>query len=86
MLKIFFSTIHHRVIPRYKRSSGSLLDSHELIKGQRRKMSDPDVPHRIDSNARSEPIAIPPAATSPIVSPHAEGKFYLLINKICIVI
>jgi hypothetical protein len=40
-------------------------------------MSDPDVQHRIDSNARSEPIAIPPAATSPVVSPHADGLFQL---------
>jgi hypothetical protein len=68
------SSISHKGFARYKRSSGSLLDSHELIKGQRRKMSDPDVQHRIDSNARSEPIAIPPAATSPVVSPHADDR------------
>ncbi|XP_049824160.1 GATOR complex protein Iml1 isoform X3 [Aethina tumida] len=68
------SNIHTRPPPRYKRSSGSLLDSQELNKGQRRKMSDPDIQHRIDSNARSEPIAIPPAATAPVISPHADEK------------
>lgn len=36
-------------------------------------MSDPDIPHQVDSNARSEPIAIPPAATSPVLSPHVDG-------------
>ncbi|KAJ8931910.1 hypothetical protein NQ314_015179 [Rhamnusium bicolor] len=67
-------SMHHKMPPRYKRSSGSLLDSQDFTKGQRRKMSDPDIPHRVDSNARSEPIAIPPATCSPIVSPHADGK------------
>ncbi|KAJ8973343.1 hypothetical protein NQ317_004655, partial [Molorchus minor] len=64
----------HRVPPRYKRSSGSLLDSQEVSKGQRRKMSDPDILHRVDSNARSEPIAIPPATCSPVLSPHVDEK------------
>ncbi|CAH0554753.1 unnamed protein product [Brassicogethes aeneus] len=66
------SHIHSKMPPRYKRSSGSLLDSQELSKGQRRKMSDPDIQHRVDSNARSDPIAIPPAAGSPVSSPHGD--------------
>lgn len=59
---------------RYKRSSGSLLDSQEYVKGQRRKMSDPDIIYRHNSNATSEPIAIPPGTSSPLLSPHGEGK------------
>ncbi|XP_018575456.1 GATOR complex protein DEPDC5 isoform X3 [Anoplophora glabripennis] len=69
------STLHHKVPPRYnrfKRSSGSLLDSQDFTKGQRRKMSDPDIPQRINSNPRSEPIAIPSATYTPVVSPHAD--------------
>lgn len=60
--------------PRYKRSSGSLLDSQEVLKGSRRKMSDPDLSHHLrKDNGRSEPIAIPSASTNPLASPHTEG-------------
>ncbi|XP_017781938.1 PREDICTED: DEP domain-containing protein 5 isoform X2 [Nicrophorus vespilloides] len=56
---------------RYKRTSGKLLDPKD-IKGQRRKMSDPDIQHvsSDSSSQRSQPIAIPPAASP--VSPHEE--------------
>lgn len=49
-------------------------------------MSDPDIPQRINSNPRSEPIAIPPATCSPVVSPHADGKQKLMNIDIEIVI
>nr|CAI5831302.1 unnamed protein product [Callosobruchus analis] len=65
------SMVHHKAPTRYKRSSGSLLDSAEVAKGQRRKMSDPDI-YRTNSHTRSEPIAIPSATYSPLVSPHGE--------------
>ncbi|CAH1099750.1 unnamed protein product [Psylliodes chrysocephalus] len=77
--KIFqLPSVHHapesRIPSRYKRSSGSLLDSHELSKGQRRKLSDPDIMQRSSTNARSEPIAIPPGACSPAISIHPDEK------------
>ncbi|XP_074029674.1 GATOR complex protein Iml1 isoform X2 [Leptinotarsa decemlineata] len=69
------SSLHNRIPPRYKRSSGSLLDSQEIIKGQRRrKLSDPDIMIRSNSNPRSEPIAIPPTASSPVGSHYPEEK------------
>ncbi|XP_030761534.1 GATOR complex protein Iml1 isoform X3 [Sitophilus oryzae] len=60
---------------KYKRSSGSLLDTQELNRGARRKMSDPDLSqHKSDVKRRSEPIAIPSAVANPIISPHTEDK------------
>lgn len=59
---------------RYKRSCVRLLDPSEKIKGQRRKMSDPDIQHVSEISQRSQPISIPAAATSPIISPHVEGQ------------
>ncbi|XP_050506541.1 GATOR complex protein Iml1 isoform X1 [Diabrotica virgifera virgifera] len=65
----------NRIPSRYKRSSGSLLDSQEFGKGQRRKLSDPDIMQRSNCNARSEPIAIPPGACcSPTLSANPEEK------------
>ncbi|KAK9687602.1 Vacuolar membrane-associated protein Iml1 [Popillia japonica] len=60
----------HKTTPRYKRGSGGLLDSHELCK-PRRKLSDPDIQYtpKTDNTPRSQPIVIPSAAVSPIVSP-----------------
>lgn len=72
MLFLFFSTFH-RLTTRYKKSSGGLLGLQEPIKEQKRKMSDPDIVHIGDCNTRSQPIAIPSAAVSPVVSPHTEG-------------
>lgn len=69
------TSVQTRVPPKYKRSSGSLLDSQDFIKGVRRKLSDPDISqHRSDFNRRSEPIAIPSAIINPVISPHAEDK------------
>lgn len=61
---------HHHV----KKTSESLLDSQEVAREQKRKMSDPDIIHVGDSKTRSQPIAIPSAAVSPVVSPHTDGK------------
>lgn len=66
--------MHHKIPPRYKRSSGSFLDSQEQSKGQRRKMSDPDIPYRHSNNVKSEPIAIPMGTCSLLLSPQADGK------------
>lgn len=60
---------------KYKKSSGSLLDSLEIQKGMRREMSDPDLSQHKSDNRRSEPIAIPSTTTNPLVSPHTEGMF-----------
>ncbi|CAG9822060.1 unnamed protein product [Phaedon cochleariae] len=69
------STIHNKMPPRYKRSSGSILDSQDFSKGQRRKLSDPDISLRTNLNARSDPIAIPPTTSfSPVTSPHPEER------------
>lgn len=65
-----------------KKGSGSLLDSQEVAREQKRKMSDPDIVYVGDSKTRSQPIAIPSAAVSPIVSPHTDGKFLHCIEKI----
>ncbi|KAL1494319.1 hypothetical protein ABEB36_009934 [Hypothenemus hampei] len=68
------SVFQTRMPSKYKKSSGSLLDSQELIYGVKRKMSDPDQSvHRAD-NRRSEPIAIPSAFSNPLGSPHTEDK------------
>lgn len=78
-LKFIFSSVHHpKIPPRYKRSSGSFLDSQEFSKGQRRKLSDPDIPYRHSSNSsnvKSEPIAIPMGTCSPVLSPQADGRY-----------
>ncbi|XP_050310253.1 GATOR complex protein Iml1 isoform X3 [Anthonomus grandis grandis] len=68
------SSIYGKVPNRHKRSSGSLLDSQELIKGTRRKMSDPDLFQRKSDPKRTEPIAIPSATTNLLISPHTEDK------------
>ncbi|KAG5888099.1 hypothetical protein JTB14_021899 [Gonioctena quinquepunctata] len=69
------SSLHNRVASRHKRSSGSLLDAQDINKGQRRKLSDPDIMHRSNSNPRSEPIAIPPTTCcSPLGSPQPDEK------------
>ncbi|KAF7279176.1 hypothetical protein GWI33_007586 [Rhynchophorus ferrugineus] len=69
------ATIQPRSSSKYKRSSGSLLDSQELSRGLRRKMSDPDmVAHKSDFNRRSDPIAIPSVTNNPLISPNAEDK------------
>lgn len=66
-----------------RKASGSLLDSQEVAREQKRKMSDPDIIHVGDSKTRSQPIAIPSAAVSPIVSPHTDGKWLVkVISKI----
>lgn len=68
---------YHRVTSRQhvKKTSGSLLDSREVAREQKRKMSDPDiVVHAGDCKTRSQPIAIPSAAVSPVVSPHTDGE------------
>lgn len=63
------SSLHsNKIIPRYKRCSGGLLNSEELAKWKR-KLSDPDITQTISSNSRSEPIKIPLAAVSPVISP-----------------
>ncbi|CAG9857512.1 unnamed protein product [Phyllotreta striolata] len=77
--KVFqLPSAHHaaenRIPSRSKRSSGSLLDSQEFAKGQRRKLSDPDIFQRSNANPRSEPIAIPPGASSPVSSGHLDEK------------
>lgn len=73
-LPVNFYSTYHRMSSKYKKSSG-LLDSNFMVKEQKRKMSDPDITtHSSDSCNRSQPIAIPSAAVSPIVSPHMEGK------------
>ncbi|XP_057663602.1 GATOR complex protein Iml1 isoform X2 [Diorhabda carinulata] len=65
----------NRIPSRYKKSSGSILDSQEIAKGQRRKLSDPDLFQRTSCNTRSEPIAIPPAACcSPSLSANPEDR------------
>lgn len=61
-----------------KKGSGSLLDSQEVAREQKRKMSDPDIVYVGDSKTKSQPIAIPSAAVSPIVSPHTDGKLFRL--------
>lgn len=65
-----------------KKTSGSLLDSQEVAREQKRKMSDPDIIHVGDSKTRSQPIAIPSAAVSPIVSPHTDGEFILYVFEV----
>ncbi|KAI4460798.1 dep domain containing protein 5 [Holotrichia oblita] len=72
----------HKTTPRYKRGSGGLLDSHELCK-PRRKLSDPDIQHppKTDNTPRSQPIVIPSAAVSPIVSPLNDSPTGVLIQQ-----
>ncbi|XP_045474095.1 GATOR complex protein Iml1 isoform X2 [Harmonia axyridis] len=68
---IEINTIQSKLSYRYKRSSGSLLNDEEAAKFKR-KLSDPDIQQKVDSINRSEPIAIPPALTSPVISPPTE--------------
>lgn len=79
IVSTLISLLHHKVPARYKRSSGSLLDSQDCTKGQRRKMSDPDIAYCHVSNATSEPIAIPSGACSPIISPQGDGKYIIIL-------
>ncbi|KAK9890698.1 hypothetical protein WA026_012049 [Henosepilachna vigintioctopunctata] len=60
--------VQNKLSHRYKKTSGSLLSGQEVAKSKR-KLSDPDIQPKANSNARSEPIAIPPALVSPVVSP-----------------
>lgn len=43
-------------------------------------MSDPDIKHVTEISQRSQPISIPAAAASPVVSPHIEGNHFLSIK------
>ncbi|KAL3269605.1 hypothetical protein HHI36_008669 [Cryptolaemus montrouzieri] len=67
------NTVQNKSSYRYKRSSGSLLNSQEMAKFKR-KLSDPDIQQKSNSNARSEPIAIPPAMVSPVNSPSNDDR------------
>lgn len=64
---------HGPKICRKKRTCVRAFDLPDKNKGRRRKMSDPDIKHATDVNQRSQPISIPAAAASPVVSPHIEG-------------
>ncbi|CAG9760851.1 unnamed protein product [Ceutorhynchus assimilis] len=70
------SSMHLKPPPRYKRSSGSLLDTYEISKSIGRKLSDPDIFfHQKSDGFRSEPIAIPSTtSTNTLVSPLTEEK------------
>lgn len=75
ILEMLIYRTYHRMTSRQpKKTSGSLLDSQEVAREQKRKMSGPDIIHIGDSKTRSQPIAIPSAAVSPIVSPHTDGN------------
>lgn len=75
------SSFSQRTTARYK-SRTRLLDAADVAKNQRRKLSDPDIQHVNEVAQRSQPINIPAAATSPVVSPHIEGKICLKYSTI----
>nr|XP_022917865.1 GATOR complex protein DEPDC5 isoform X2 [Onthophagus taurus] len=73
----------HKTTGRYKRSSGGLLEPHEL-RGLRRKLSNPDIEYNHNSdcvNRESQPIAIPSATASPLISPHNDDKSLTIADR-----